>query len=271
VQDWKPKLVAIMLADLKGRVALVTGVGSAQGIGFATARLLLAQGANVAITSTTDRIHARAAELGGDRIFASVCDLRSFENAAKLIGQILGRFGKIDILVNNAGMVQSGSKELLAGFDTLTEEQWDSEIELNLKTCFNVTRAVVPHLIKAKYGRIVNVSSVTGPVASNPGMSAYSAAKAGMTGLTRSLALEGARTRITANAVAPGWIQTASSSERETEAGRNSPMGRPGTPEEVAAAIVFLCSEEASYVTGQTIVVDGGNSTQEYKGSGDWY
>lgn len=271
MQDWKPKLVAIMLADLKERVALVTGVGSAQGIGFATARLLLVQGAHVAITSTTDRIHARAAELGKDRIFASVCDLRSFENAAKLIEQILGRFGKIDILVNNAGMVQSGSQEVLAGFDTLTEEQWDSEIELNLKTCFNVTRAVVPHLIKAEYGRIVNVSSVTGPVASNPGMSAYSAAKAGMTGLTRSLALEGARTGITANAVAPGWIQTASSSKREIEAGRNSPVGRPGTPEEVAAVIVFLCSEEASYISGQTIVVDGGNSTQEYKGSGDWY
>src|ERR1035437_5503542 len=161
-----------MLADLKGRVALVTGAGSAQGIGFATARLLLDQGANVAITSTTDRIHARAAELGGDRIFASVCDLRSFETAPKLIGQILGRFGNIDILVNNAGMVQSGSKELVAGLATLTGEQRESELKLHLKPCCNVTRPVVPRLIKAKYGRMVNVSSVTGPVASNPGMSA---------------------------------------------------------------------------------------------------
>jgi 3-oxoacyl-[acyl-carrier protein] reductase len=267
----EPKLVAIMSAKLKEKVALVTGTGSADGIGFATARLLLEQGANVAITSTTDRIHARAAELGGDRVFASVYDLRSFANAAKLVGQITGRLGKIDILVNNAGMVQSGSKELLAGFDTLSEEQWDNEIELNLKTCFNVTRAVVPHMIKAKYGRIVNVSSVTGPVASNPGMSAYSAAKAGLAGLTRTLALEMGRAGITANAVAPGWIKTASSSERENEAGRYTPVGRSGTPEEVAAVIVFLCSEEASYITGQTIVVDGGNTTQECKGPGEWY
>ena len=256
--------------DLKRKVALVTGAGSAEGIGFATSRRLLAQGAALTITSTTDRIHERAAELAGDRVFASICDLRRYDNAAKLVEQVIAHFGQIDILVNNAGMVQSGSKELLAGFDTLTQEQWDSEIELNLKTCFNVTRAAIPHMITAKYGRIVNVSSVTGPIASNPGMSAYSAAKAGMVGLTRSLALEVGKVGITVNAVAPGWIQTASSSEREIEGGRNTPLGRPGTPEEVAALIVFLCSAEASYITGQTIVVDGGNTVQEYKGAGDF-
>jgi len=150
----------------------------------------------------------------------------------------------------------------------LTEQQWDSEIELNLKTCFNVTRNVVPHMIQAKYGRIVNVSSVTGPVVTDRGMSAYSAAKAGMAGLTRSLALELGPFGITANAVAPGWIETASSRLSEIEAGRHTPVGRPGTPEEVAAVIVFLCSAEASYVTGQTIVVDGGNTIQESKVSG---
>jgi 3-oxoacyl-[acyl-carrier protein] reductase len=254
--------------DLKGKVALVTGAGSAQGIGFATARQLHAQGAAVAITSTTNRIHDRAADLRGDHVLASVCDLRSFDSAAKVVAQVIGHFGRIDLLVNNAGMVQSGSKELLASFETLTEAQWDREIELNLKTCFNVTRAAIPHMIAAKYGRIANVSSVTGPVASNPGMSAYSAAKAGLVGLTRTLALEVGGAGITVNAVAPGWIRTASSSEREIEAGRNTPVGRPGTPEEVAAVIAFLCSAEASYITGQTIVVDGGNTMQEYKGAG---
>jgi 3-oxoacyl-[acyl-carrier protein] reductase len=303
--------MAVMFAELKGRVALVTGAGSAHGIGFATARLLAAQGAAVAITSTTARIHERAAELlsgagvgkvaasavplrrtktpasaaegrsvqihkqirrpslPNENVLASVCDLRSFSAAQKLIAAVVRCFGKIDILVNNAGMVQTGSKELIARFDSLTESQWDSEIELNLKTCFNMTRAALPHMIKRKYGRIVNVSSVTGPVASNPGMSAYSAAKAGMAGLTRALALEVGGSGITVNAVAPGWIKTASSSEREIEAGRNTPVGRPGTPEEVAALILFLCSEEASYITGQVIVVDGGNTVQEDKGIGE--
>jgi 3-oxoacyl-[acyl-carrier protein] reductase len=257
--------------DLEGRVALVTGAGSAEGIGFATARLLHAQGAAVAITSTTDRIHDRAAGLGQERVFASVSDLRSFDNASTLVAKVIEHYGQLDILVNNAGMVQSGSEEFLASFDTMTEQEWDSEIELNLKTCFNVTRAAIPHMIGANYGRIVNVSSVTGPVASNPGMSAYSAAKAAMVGLTRTLALEVGGAGITVNAVAPGWIKTASSSEREIEAGRNTPVGRPGTPEEVAAVIVFLCSQEASYITGQVIVVDGGNTMQEYKGAGRFF
>ena len=247
----------------------MTGAGSPQGIGFATARQLWALEASVAITSTTDRIHDRAAELGTDRIFASICDLRDFAATANLIREVTEHFGKIDILVSNAGMIQVGSKEFLADFDRLTEQQWDSEIELNLKTCFNVTRAVVPHMMRAKYGRIVSVSSVTGPVATNPGMAAYGAAKAGMAGLTRSLALELGPFGVTANAVAPGWIKTASSSLYEIEAGRHTPIGRPGRPEEVAAVIVFLCSEEASYVTGQTIVVDGGNTIQESKGSGE--
>jgi 3-oxoacyl-[acyl-carrier protein] reductase len=255
------------MMNFEDRVALVTGAGSAEGIGFATARMLLAQGAEVAITSTTDRIHERRRELGMDRTFAFVCDLRKFESAAKFVEEVTRQFGKIDILVNNAGMVQSGAQGLIARFDSLTESQWDSEIELNLKTCFNVTRCVLPLMIAAKYGRIVNVSSVTGPVATDHGTSAYSAAKAAMTGLTRALALEGGPSGITVNAVAPGWIRTASATEREMKAGRNTPVGRPGTADEVAALIAFLCCQEASYVTGQTIVVDGGNTIQEHKGS----
>src|SRR6202140_1145221 len=128
--------------SVKSKVALGTGAGSGQGIGFATARLLLTKGADLAITSTTNRIHDRRAELGMDRTFASERDLRSFEGAAKLVAEVIGHFGKIDILVNNAGMVQSGSKELSAKFDTLTEAQWASEIELNRKTCLKGTRSV---------------------------------------------------------------------------------------------------------------------------------
>jgi len=191
-----------MLADLKGRVALVTGAGSADGIGFATAHLLAAQGATVGVTSTTERIHDRAAELGSENV-GFVCDLRNFENAEKLVARVIERFGKLDILVNNAGMVQTGAKELSARFESLTESQWDSEIELNLKTCFNVTRVALPHMVKKEYGRVVNVSSVTGPVASNPGMSAYSAAKAGVISLTKSLGKELARDGVLVTCVTP--------------------------------------------------------------------
>jgi len=126
-------------------------------------------------------------------------------------------------------------------------------------------------MLAAKYGRIVNVSSVTGPIVSNPREASYSAAKAGMVGLTRCLALEVARHGITVNAVAPGWIETASSTEHEILAGKNTPVGRPGRPDEVAAAIAFLATESASYITGQLIIVDGGNSIQEYKGPPDFY
>jgi 3-oxoacyl-[acyl-carrier protein] reductase len=151
----------------------------------------------------------------------------------------------------------------------LSEKEWDRSIAINLKTAFNVTQAVLFAMMKQNYGRIVNVSSTTGPVVSNPGETAYSAAKAAMIGLTRSLALEVARRGITVNAVAPGWIETASSSPSERIAAKDTPVGRAGTPGEVAATIAFLASESASYITGQIIIVDGGNAIQEHKGPTD--
>jgi 3-oxoacyl-[acyl-carrier protein] reductase len=261
--------------NFSGKVALITGAGSPQGIGFATARLLAQQGAKIAITSTTKRIEARARELAeeGAEVFAFPTDLRDHAGTHMLADEVLNRYGRLDILVNNAGMTQVSNPTETTSLPLaeLPEQDWDYSIAINLKTAFNITKAVLPFMLKANYGRIVNVSSVTGPVVSNPRETAYSAAKAGMVGFTRSLALELAREGITVNAIAPGWIETASSTEHEIIAGKNTPVGRPGRPDEVAAAIAFLASESASYITGQLVVVDGGNAIQEYKGPPDSY
>ena len=183
--------------NFSGKVALITGAGSPLGIGFATARLLAQQGSKIAITSTTDRIKERARELATENadVFAFPADLRDHASTHMLVREVLARYGRIDILVNNAGMTQVSNPDqtLSLTLGELTEADWDYSIALNLKTTFNVTKAVLPSMLTASYGRIVNVSSVTGPLVSNPRATAYSTAKAGMVGLTRSLALELAR------------------------------------------------------------------------------
>jgi 3-oxoacyl-[acyl-carrier protein] reductase len=259
----------------EGRTALVTGAGSSTGIGFAAARALGREGSAVAVASTTERIHERASELAAEGIDAGgfVADLTSWDEAHAMVAAVLGRFGRIDVLVNNAGMVTVGMEEeesrpLLE----LDEAGWDLDIALNLKTAFNVTRAVLPSMVERGYGRIVMVSSVTGPLVTNPGSAGYSAGKAGMDGLMRSVAIESARSGVTCNSVLPGWVASGSQLPEEAIAGRNTPIGRSGTPEEIAAAVVFLASEAASYVNGHALVVDGGNTIQEYKGpSESWY
>jgi 3-oxoacyl-[acyl-carrier protein] reductase len=254
---------------LRDRVALVTGAGSPSGIGIAVARSLAELGARVAITSTTERIHDRARELAaeGHTVHAEVADLTDAAAAARLVAGVELALGPLDVLVNNAGMVQTGVESRSKAFAELDEADWDRDIALNLKTAFAATRAAVPGMSARRRGRIVHVSSVTGPLVSMATSAGYGAGKAGMDGMMRSLAIELGPLGITVNSVAPGWVETGSSEPEELVAGRFTPVGRPARPQEIADVVAFLATDAASYVTGQAIVVDGGNTIQELKGS----
>lgn len=251
--------------NLESQVALVTGAGGDNGIGFHAARQLAALGARVFITSTTDRVHQRVDELRAEGADAHgvVADLMEPGAPERVVAQALAFGGRLDICVNNAGMVAVGGTPTETSFASTDDSQWHDGIERNLTTCFAVTRAVLPVMVAAGYGRVVNVASTTGPLQAALGDVAYHAAKAGMVGLTRVAALEYAVHGITVNAVAPGWIATGSQTPDEQVAGARTPMRRSGTPAEVAAAIVFLASPAASFITGQMLVIDGGNSLPE--------
>jgi 3-oxoacyl-[acyl-carrier protein] reductase len=259
-----------MQAGSGGRVALVTGAGSPTGIGFATAAILGREGARLAICSTTDRIHDRAADLrstGYDaRGFSA--DLTDRDQVRGLVRAVTEAIGPVDVLVNNAGMVtvDDPDDDQPGSFLTLAPEDWDLAIDRNLGTAFNLTRQTLPGMVARGWGRVVMVSSVTGPVVTDPGSAGYGAAKAGMDGLMRGVAIEVAAAGVTVKSVQPGWIATGSQLPSEAIAGTHTPIGRSGTPEEVAEVIAFLASDRASYVTGTTIVVDGGNTIQETKG-----
>jgi len=254
-----------MMKTLKEQVALITGAGSPQGIGFACARSLGEDGAVVFIVSTTDRIHERVKELADEGINAIgiVADLTKPEAVSRIIEEIKTRFGRLDICVNNAGMTVVGETQFESLVDAIPIEEWHLSLERNLTTCFLVTRDILTLMRAQKYGRIINITSTSGPVQAFVGDAAYHAAKAGMWGFTRACALETAADGITVNAVAPGWIATASQLESEVAAGKLCPMKRSGTPEEVAYAVRFLAAPQATYITGQLIVVDGGNSLPE--------
>ena len=252
------------MSGVAGRVALVTGTGAAGGIGFAIAKALAGAGARVAITASSGRVRDRAADLG---CFAHVADLTDPAQVAGLFAAVEAALGPVEILVNNAGMVQSGKVVDDPLLDGISDADWAHHLGLNLTLPFLCCRAALPGMAARGYGRIVNIASVTGPLVSFPGASAYAAAKAGVTGLTRSIALEYGTRGVTCNAILPGWIATESLTEAERRAGSATPLGRPGRPEEVAACALFLASEEASYVTGAMLVVDGGNTLQEMKGA----
>jgi len=255
--------------SLAGKSALITGAGNEIGIGFASARYLGELGARVTIASTTSRIEERVAQLrvlGIDAV-GFVGDLTDPESVERLVTVSRAAHGSIDILVNNAGMTSKAASGVPESGPAhlLTPDAFRLSLSRNLESAFLVSRQVLPDMIRQADGRIINIASVTGPAMAMRGEAAYAAAKAGLVGLTRSMALDYGSNKITVNAIAPGWIASSSQTEVEEAEGLLIPLGRSGQVNEIASAVAWLASPSAAYVTGQCLVIDGGNSIAEQR------
>lgn len=239
--------------DLTGKCALVTGASG--GIGGAIAKALHGAGATVALSGTREEpLKALAAELG-DRAHVLPCNLSDAEAVDALPKQAIEAMGALDILVNNAGITRDQL------FMRMSDDEWQSVLDVNLTSTMRLCRGVMRPMMKARWGRIINISSIVGATG-NPGQANYAASKAGMVGMTKSIAYEVASRGITANAIAPGFIATAMTDkltdEQKEKINVQIPAARMGQPEEIAAAVLYLASPEAAYVTGATLHVNGG-------------
>lgn len=239
--------------DLTGKKALVTGASG--GIGGAIAKRLAEQGAEIVITGRKPEPLQQLAEEIGEKAHIVVTALDNAEKAAALIGQAEELIGQVDILVNNAGMTRDGLSM------RMTDGDWDAVIKVNLTASFQLCRAAMRGMMKRRWGRMVNITSVVG-VTGNPGQANYVASKAGMIGMTKSIAAELASRGITANCVAPGFIATPMTDvltdDQKANINKSIPAGRMGSSDDIAHAVVYLASEEAAYMTGQTLHVNGG-------------
>ncbi|MEQ1917923.1 MAG: 3-oxoacyl-[acyl-carrier-protein] reductase [Elusimicrobiota bacterium] len=238
-------------ARLKDRVAIITG--AAQGIGYATAELFAAEGAKVVIVDVNAaKVLTAAASIGG---LGLPCDVTQFDQCEAVVKTVMETYGRIDILVNNAGIAKDN---LLM---RMSEEQWDLVLDVNLKGAFNFVKACVRPMMKARYGRIVNIASIVGQEG-NGGQANYAASKGGLISLTKSVAREFASRAITANAVSPGFIKTPMTDglpeEVKSHFTARIPLARMGESIDVAHAVLFLSSDESSYITGQVLNVNGG-------------